>query len=66
MTVTESVDLLRGRYIRHLKGKDEHGVAHAIGVHRNTLLSFRHGASLKISTLQLIEAWCEHQERGER
>lgn len=66
MTVMESVDLLRGRYIRCLKGKNEYTVAQEIGAHRNTLLSFRHGASLKISTLQLIEAWCEQQERGQR
>lgn len=62
MTVTQSVDLLRGRYIRCLQGKEEQEIAREIGLHRNTLLAFRHGASLKISTLQRIEHWCDKEE----
>jgi transcriptional regulator with XRE-family HTH domain len=64
MTVVESIDRLRGRYIRLLKGQDEQSIAQAIGLHRNTLLAFRHGASLKIATLQRIESWCDQAEES--
>ncbi len=64
MKITESIDLLRGRFVRLKKGRPFMLLSGEIGLDHTVLARFARGESMKTSQLQIIEVWCNREEKS--
>jgi hypothetical protein len=63
MTMMESLDQLRGRFMRLRGNRSWRAIAPSVGVDYAVLRRFSQGGPAKASTLTKVEAWCDRQER---
>lgn len=65
MTLTDSMDLLRGRYARCQRRRSLllQECADSMGLYRETLQAFLRGDDVSMTTLRKIETWCDREER---
>lgn len=65
MTFMESVDLLRGRFVRCKGGKSLTKLAIELGIDKQVLSAFLKGTRAKVAVLEQLERWCDIQEGKE-
>jgi hypothetical protein len=62
MSFTQMLDLLRGRVVRHKRGRPLAEVAKDIGLGVDVVARFLRGGGLKTSQAEILEAWCGQQD----
>lgn len=70
-TFQETLDLLRGRFLRLRAGHTFDVLASLVGLSARALQTFARGEAVSDATIRKIEAWCEQceakgQEHGRR
>lgn len=63
-SIQESLDLLRGRFVRLKVGQgDYEALAKHVGVGHQVLKRFARGEPVQEASLRTIEAWCDLREK---
>ena len=65
MTVVESLDTLRGRFMRYRRGRPLETLMFVIGIHRHTLKKFIDGGNVSMEVLHTLEQWCADEAQRE-
>lgn len=63
MTFVESVDMLRGRFVRCKGSRTLTSIACELHVDLRALSGFLKGTRGKVALLEAVERWCDAQER---